>query len=218
MLSSLLGPRGTAIVLDVLAALMAYSFLWALVRVSYERAVGKPMPRTAVTLTLDVLAELANNLPGALHRATGGLFVGSKGAEIERLQRALRVTQAERMDLRAELAAQAVDPPPSGTRPTSLPPPVGLVVLLALGLLGCPRVIREPSPEPPRDGCTQGATCCHAGHPWVCGPDGRWSRADRRCDRLGAVCCTAPSPYDSGLRHACVPAAACVESTDGGVR
>lgn len=88
-----------------------------------------------------------------------------------------------------------------------------LVVLLA----ACPKVTREPSPEPPRDGCAQGATTCHEGHPYVCGPGGRWSQADRRCDRLNAVCCLAPSPYGTGPRHACVPAAACV-TADGGVR
>jgi hypothetical protein len=88
-----------------------------------------------------------------------------------------------------------------------------LVVLLA----ACPKVTREPSPEPPRDGCAQGATTCHEGHPYVCGPGGRWSQADRRCDRLNAVCCLAASPYDSGLRHACVLASACV-AEDGGVR
>lgn len=92
-----------------------------------------------------------------------------------------------------------------------------LLFVLALALAACPKVTREPSPEPPRDGCTQGATLCHEGHPWVCGPDGRWSQADRRCDRLGAVCCLAASPYDSGLRHACVPAPACA-AEDGGVR
>lgn len=100
--------------------------------------------------------------------------------------------------------------------------------LYALGLLavgvpliaGCPKVIREPRPDPPRVTCTQGATVCYQGHPWVCDPSGEYSPADRRCDRLGAVCCLARSPYDAGLRHACVPAAACVETAtdvDGGV-
>lgn len=150
----------------------------------------------------------------------------ARDGELARLRDQLAVVQGERIELRARLAelvtaaSAAVPPPPPGTRPTSLPPPpgIGMMVMFVLGLLGCPKVIREPDPTPPRDGCTQGATLCHQGHPWVCGPDGRWSRADRRCDRLGAVCCTAPSPYDSGLRHACVPAAACVEVEDGGVR
>ena len=73
---------------------------------------------------------------------------------------------------------------------------------------------------PPHVTCTQGATVCYQGHPWVCDPSGEYSQADRRCDRLGVVCCLARSPYDAGLRHACVPASACVETAadvDGGV-
>lgn len=138
---------------------------------------------------------------------------------------ALDSRDAELARLRETVARQAarlreLESPDNATgRATVAPPtipPVALGVLFVL-LAGCPKVTREPSPEPPRDGCAQGATLCHAGHPWVCGPDGRWSQADRRCDRLNAVCCLAPSPYDSGLRHACVPASACV-AADGGVR
>lgn len=83
--------------------------------------------------------------------------------------------------------------------------------LLAVAcLLACPKVHREPTiPEPP-EGCERGRTLCHEGAPWVCGPGGRWSVADRRCAPLGARCCLAESPY-GGLRHACVPEAACVD-------
>lgn len=94
------------------------------------------------------------------------------------------------------------------------------LVFLALVVMACPKVIREPRPDPPRVTCTQGATVCYQGHPWVCDPSGEYSQADRRCDRLGVVCCLARSPYDAGLRHACVPASACVETAadvDGGV-
>lgn len=88
--------------------------------------------------------------------------------------------------------------------------------LLFVLLAACPKVHHEPTvPEPP-PGCTQGDTTCHEGAPWVCGPEGRWSLADRRCDPLGARCCVAPSPY-GGVRHACVPMAACV-AVDGGAR
>jgi hypothetical protein len=127
MISSLLGPRGSAVLVDVFAYLMLFSFVWALVKVSFERAVGKPMPRTVVTLALDVIADLANNLPGALNRASGGgLFVSPKAAEIERLRARL-----------AELAADRLEPPaPPGTRPTSLPP-VGMVLLFVAVMLGC---------------------------------------------------------------------------------
>lgn len=90
-----------------------------------------------------------------------------------------------------------------------------LLMILCLALAACPRVIREPALASPPRGCTQGATLCNAGGPWVCGPDGEWSQADRRCDRLGAVCCLAASPYGAP-RHACVPAALCIEAPAGG--
>lgn len=87
---------------------------------------------------------------------------------------------------------------------------VCLALLALVALAACPQVHREPTlPEPP-PGCEQGRTTCHAGAPWVCGPGGRWSVADRRCDPLGARCCLAESPY-GGLRHACVPANVCVD-------
>jgi hypothetical protein len=96
-----------------------------------------------------------------------------------------------------------------------------LVVLLALGAgavaSGCPKVIREPSLPPPPDGCVAGSTLCHEGAPWRCGPEGRWSQADRRCDRLSGadggtavLCCATPSALQPGaLVHACVPANVC---------
>ena len=68
---------------------------------------------------------------------------------------------------------------------------------------------------PPHVTCTQGATVCYQGHPWVCDPSGEYSQADRRCDRLGAadasvVCCPSPSALrPSALVHACVPPTAC---------
>jgi hypothetical protein len=84
-------------------------------------------------------------------------------------------------------------------------------------LTGCPKVIREPALPPPADGCVAGATTCHEGAPWRCGPEGRWSQADRRCDRLsgadggvGVLCCATPSALRPGvLVHACVPANVC---------
>jgi hypothetical protein len=94
-----------------------------------------------------------------------------------------------------------------------------IVVASVVGavLTGCPKVIREPSLPPPADGCVAGATTCHEGAPWRCGPEGRWSQADRRCDRLsgadggvGVLCCATPSALRPGvLVHACVPANVC---------
>lgn len=92
--------------------------------------------------------------------------------------------------------------------------------LAASVALGCPSVIRDPHVEPPPPGCEPGATSCHGGAPWRCGPGGVWSRANRVCSRLDvgdaapAVCCPAPSPLRPGRAgHACVPAALC---DDGG--
>ena len=56
----------------VMTALSALAVAWGAVKAAYIRAVGKPMPRNAVTLTLDVLAELASNVLGAYNRARGG--------------------------------------------------------------------------------------------------------------------------------------------------
>ena len=97
------------------------------------------------------------------------------------------------------------------------------LLYLALGLAlvtlaACPQVIREPTPAPPREGCAQSETTCHEGSPWVCGDDGKWSLADRRCDQLGARCCLSESPFGRRV-FACVPTANCLdESLDGGAR
>lgn len=53
--------------------LSALAALWALVKLSYQRALGRPMPRNRLTMTLDVLAELAVNVVGAVSR---GLKLG----------------------------------------------------------------------------------------------------------------------------------------------
>lgn len=83
-----------------------------------------------------------------------------------------------------------------------------LVCLFALA--ACPQVIREAPLTPPSYTATPRATTCHAGAPWVQGPEG-WSQADRVCANLNGrpVCCRARSPY-GGTRHACVPQAACL--------
>ena len=90
--------------------------------------------------------------------------------------------------------------------------------LVLVALAACPQVIRDPAPTPPREGCSQGASTCYGGVPWVCGTDGQWSPADRRCDLLGARCCLAESTYHRRV-HACVPTAVCLdETTDGGAQ
>lgn len=123
------------------------------------------------------------------------------------------------------IAVGGAPPPPSqGQRGTVRFGAVAVLLALGLGALalgavlsGCPKVIREPSLPPPPDGCVAGTTLCHEGAPWRCGPDGHWSQADRRCDRLsgadggvGVICCATPSALRPGaLVHACVPSTVC---------
>jgi hypothetical protein len=54
------------------AGLAVYAVAWAVIKASIVRVIGKDLPRNALTITLDVLAELANNIPGAVNRAKGG--------------------------------------------------------------------------------------------------------------------------------------------------
>lgn len=100
---------------------------------------------------------------------------------------------------------------------------IGCVVIAALATViacGCgPRVLREPTPATPPDGCVGGATVCHDGAPWRCSR-GRWSQADRVCSRLGTdaspppVCCLTQSALrEDAVLHACVPQVACIAET-----
>lgn len=177
--------------LGVLA--LGYALAWAAIRASYERVVGRPMPRTRLVLVLDILADLAVNVPGALNRL-------------------LRSTGRDPLFLPAPPAPR---PPaaPSGRSGQSGRATVGaLVVLAALGLVAvtaCPRVTRDPTVPAPPAGCVQGETICHEGAPWRCGPGGVWSQADRRCDRIGGVCCLTASAVAPRSVHACTTANRC---------
>lgn len=172
---------------------LGYALAWAAIRASYERVVGRPMPRTRLVLALDVLADLAVNVPGAVNRL-------------------LRSTGRDPLFLPAPSAPR---PPaaPSGRSGQSGRADVGaLVVLAAVGLVGvtaCPRVVRDPTVPAPPAGCVQGETICHEGAPWRCGPGGVWSQADRRCDRIGGVCCLTPSAVAPRSVHACTTANRC---------
>ena len=171
--------------LGVLA--LGYALAWAAIRASYERVVGRPMPRTRLVMVLDILADLAVNVPGALNRL-------------------LRSTGRDPLFLPAP---PAPSPPaaPSGRSGEAGRATVGALVLLAaVGLVGvtaCPRVTRDPTVPAPPAGCVAGETICHEGAPWRCGPGGQWSQADRRCDRIGGVCCLTPSAVAPRSVHAC---------------
>jgi hypothetical protein len=84
MIAQWLGPRGTSILLDVSMGLFFFAFLWGAVKGSYQRVTGHPMPRSTFTVLLDVLADLAVNIPGALNRLQPGLF-WEPGQRIERV-------------------------------------------------------------------------------------------------------------------------------------
>ena len=171
--------------LGVLA--LGYALAWAAIRASYERVVGRPMPRTRLVLVLDILADLAVNVPGALNRL-------------------LRSTGRDPLFLPAPPAPR-LPAAPSGRSGEAGRATVGaLVVLAAAGLVAvaaCPRVTRDPTVPTPPAGCVQGETVCHEGAPWRCGPGGVWSQADRRCDRIGGVCCLTPSAVAPRSVHAC---------------
>ena len=84
--------------------------------------------------------------------------------------------------------------------------PAALALAAFVGLLAvtaCPRVTRDPTVPAPPAGCVAGQTICHEGAPWRCGPGGVWSQADRRCDRIGGVCCLTPSAVAPRSVHAC---------------
>lgn len=85
---------------------------------------------------------------------------------------------------------------------------------LGVVLAGCPRVTRDPVVAPPPAGCTAGATVCYAGTPWRCGPGNRWAQADRRCDRIGGVCCLTRSALTSAMVHSCTSTNRCERDPD----
>lgn len=164
---------------------LGYALAWAAIRASYERVVGKPMPRTRLVLALDVLADLAVNVPGAVNRL-------------------LRSTGRDPLFLPA--------PPPRASAPSGRSGEAGratvatlaLLALLALAsivgvaLQGCPRL-------PPVSGCDPGAHRCAADRPEVCSATRRWHPVgDLACAAVGGVCVNGLSahcaPVDGGVR------------------
>ena len=155
-------------------ALLAYSMIWAVVRASIERVTGRPLARTRLVLVLDVVADVANNLPGALNRI-------------------LRSTGRDPLFLPAPSAPR---PPaaPSGRSGEAGRATVATLVLLALvglaGLAACPRA-REAvvDTQSPRVACAPTSQRCHDGAPEVCSATGRWWPA--------------MPPHDDGTRRRC---------------
>lgn len=86
MFDSILTPRVLAVLGIIGLALFAFSFAWAFFKVSYQKAIGRPVPRFWLTNTLDVAAEIGANLPGAINRALKlagkpGLFLPTAPAD-----------------------------------------------------------------------------------------------------------------------------------------
>lgn len=86
MLDAILTPRALTILGAVGLALFAFSFAWAFFKVSYQKAIGRPVPRFWLTNALDVAAEIGANLPGAINRALKlagkpGIFLPTQPAD-----------------------------------------------------------------------------------------------------------------------------------------
>lgn len=153
-------------------------------------------------------------------RSVTGAQMPAWGDLPERIRNAWGASAAAAIDAMTWVPASSVPVPVARTSRASSAPSgqsgradVGaLVVLAAVGLVGvtaCPRVTRDPTVPAPPAGCVAGETICHEGAPWRCGPGGQWSQADRRCDRIGGVCCLTPSAVAPRSVHACTTANRC---------
>ena len=166
--------------LGVLA--LGYALAWAAIRASYERVVGRPMPRTRVVLALDILADLAVNVPGAINRL-------------------LRSTGRDPLFLPAPLASRPPAAPPgrsgeAGRVTVAALASVTLLWLLVAALAACPRL-------PPVAGCELGAQRCESDRPEVCSASGRWHRVgDLPCAAVGGACLVAGGRAFCGVAEA----------------
>ena len=68
-IESIIGTRASLVLLNILLGLAAFGFVWGVVKLSYQRVTGSPMPRNAVTLTLDIIVESTNNILGVVNKA-----------------------------------------------------------------------------------------------------------------------------------------------------
>ena len=67
MILELLGQRYGSLLLDIAFIGSMLVTLWGMVKISYERVVGEPMPRKKLVIVLDILTDLLPNALGAVH-------------------------------------------------------------------------------------------------------------------------------------------------------
>ncbi len=166
---------------------LGYALAWAAIRASYERVVGRPMPRTRLVLVLDILADLAVNVPGALNRL-------------------LRSTGRDPLFLPAPPAPRPPAAPSARSGQSGRATVGALVVLASVGLVAsvaC-RPVREAvlDTQSSRVACAADAQRCNAGAPEVCSRSGRWWPAmppqdDGTPRRCADVCEVSPA----GIAH-----------------
>lgn len=153
----------------VAAASVAFAAAWASVKAAVQKVTGRAMPRNALTTALDVLAELAMNIPGAINRLVraGGspsIFAppstpappsnGQRGAVRVGALLALCVGILVASALGAVLTTGCVPPPPSdgGTpvvTPSGWTQTARIAVVVGRGLLPVARVIVEATVTDP---------------------------------------------------------------------
>lgn len=176
------------------AVLFAFATAWGAVKAAYLKTTGHPMPRNGLTLTLDVVAELAANALGAINKVL--VFRGAPS-----------LWSSLPADSGAPLVGRptTTPPPPSGQSGSVTLGPllvlcvVAVIVYGAL-LTGCPSWQRPACPTP-------GSYRCAADLPEYCAPTKQWTPAgDEPCARTGRTCALAPdgvawcAPMDGGAR------------------
>jgi hypothetical protein len=144
--------------------------IYAVVKTAFQAITGRAA-KGPVWTTLDVIAEVLPNLPGAINRAVRGAGLPSIFAPPAR--------------------DTVVPPPPSdpqrgAVRVGALLAICGAVVVASVVgavLTGCPRL-------PPVSGCTPRAyRCTDSGRPEVCSTSQRWEPiGDEPCGAAGNVC------------------------------
>lgn len=176
------------------AVLFAIATVWGAIKAAYLKTVGHPMPRTRLTLTLDVIAELAVNALGAINKilsARGGASLWATLPADSGAPLVGRPTQAP--------------PPPSGQGGYIAGGPLlllALVATLVLGaaIFGCLSWQRPACPTP-------GSYRCAGDLPEYCAPSRQWTTGgDEPCSRQGRTCALASNgeawcaPMDGGVR------------------